>query len=135
MCDFTEIAEINDPPKVMIILSSTAGSDVETCVQELLCQLSIAQKAQWFHDAMTIQRLPWTPILTRWVRSQGLTTTDGPDDSLSPPPIYRRHVTPDLSSEILTTSELWTQVWEWLPDWVTSENPVCMFRASRDGYK
>ncbi len=119
----------------MYLSSYTAGSDVETCVQELLCQLSVAQKAQWFNYALTIQRLPWTPILTHWVRSQGLSTTDGPDDSLSPPPIYSRHVTPDLSSEILTTSEIWTQVWEWLPDWVTGESPVCMFRASRDGYK
>lgn len=119
----------------MIFATFTAGSEVETCVQELLSQLSLAQRAQWFHDAFTVPRLPWTPILTRWVRSQGETTTDGPEDSLSPPPIYSRHVTPDLSSEILTSGDLWTQVWAWLPDWVTGENPVCLFRASRDGYK
>lgn len=117
------------------VIFSPAGSDIEMCVQELLSQLSITQKAQWFNNAFTIQRLPWTPILTRWVRSQGENTIDAPDDSFSPPPIYSRHVTPDLSSEILTSVALWNQVWSWLPDWVTGENPECVFRASRDGYK
>ena len=111
------------------------GSQLETCVQDLLSSLSLKQRTQWFHDAFSISRLPWTPMLTHWVRAQGETLTDGPTDSFSPPPLYSRHVIPDLSSQILTSSDLWSTVWAWLPDWVTSEEPTCVFRASRDGYK
>ena len=44
-------------------------------------------------------------------------------------------VIPDPSSELMHSPELWFTVWSWLPEWVVCQEPQCVFRASRDGYK
>ncbi len=82
-------------------------------------------------------RLPWSNIVKQWSSylAQVPPSVDLVDSPLLLLPVYKRSVQPDLSSEILTSQEMWQVLWEWLPDWITSEQPECVFRASRDGYK
>ena len=117
-------------------------------VSVLLCTLSPAEKTQWFHDAFNVQLGSWSKLLTSWngylsaVRRSSFTDHDGAgqshDGTRQPHAVrqqsYQRKIITDKDSEVLD-NESWPLVWGWLPDWITTESPECVFRSSRDGYK
>lgn len=113
------------------------GVDITEAVQEFTSALSDQLKGDWFRGAFALPRLSWGTIAKQ--RNGYLACIPPSVDQVDAPlpllPVYKRSVQPDPSSEIITSEELWQVLWEWLPDWVTSEQPVCVFRASRDGYK
>lgn len=120
----------------MLLLSPPSGQDIAEEVQHFLKGLSQQMRAQWFHSAFTsFRRLPWNTILRQWQHFLSLlpSSQDQPDAPL-PLLAYQRTVTPDPSSEILSGDQ-WLVMWAWLPEWVTCEEPECLFRASQDGYK
>lgn len=104
-------------------------------ISVLLCTLSPEEKTHWFRDAFSIQLSSWSKLVATWsgnlasVKSSCVTEQDGPVQ-----PIYQRRVIVDKKSETLT-EDTWPVVWSWLPEWITSESPECVFRSSRDGYK
>lgn len=122
---------------------------LHTHISVLLCTLSPEEKAQWFHDAFSIQLASWSKLLSSWngyltVASQGGTSShDGASQSIDgvrkqstveTKQNYQRKIIVDTDSEVLN-DESWSLVWGWLPDWITTERPECLFRSSRDGYK
>ena len=124
---------------LLFLPPALVGVDLQLVVQNLLCGLSDRHKAQWFQSAFSISRLPWHSVAKLWwtnmtrvshVEADG----DSPDGPL-PVRAYTRSVVADLSSEIIPSEEFWRMLWAWLPDWVISEQPECLFRASKDGYK
>ena len=94
-------------------------------------EMPVVQKSEWFRAAFS-KKLPKNTLLKRW----GL-ELNNMEQSRDDPQVeaYVQKVTPDTTSEILSTDAMWNTLWEWLPLWVTSEHPECLFRASRDGYK
>lgn len=117
-------------------------------VSVLLCTLSPEEKTQWFHDAFNIQLASWSKLLSSWnvyltaVKRSSFAEHDGVSqshDGLTQSydqarGTYQRKITADKDSEVLN-EDSWPLVWGWLPDWITTENPECVFRSSRDGYK
>ncbi|KAL5491003.1 hypothetical protein EMCRGX_G016216 [Ephydatia muelleri] len=93
-------------------------------------EMPVVQKSEWFRAAFS-KKLPKNTLLKRW----GL-ELNNMEQSRDDPQVeaYVQKVTPDTTSEILSTDAMWNTLWEWLPLWVTSEHPECLFRASRDGY-
>ena len=122
-----------------------SGSSVVTAVQDLLCSVSSQQKARWFRDAFAIPRLSWISILSKWQSllpaASSICEVDGADHeslgSLEEVDGSREHclVIPDPSSELIHCPDHWYTLWSWFPEWVICEEPQCIFRASRDGYK
>ena len=106
-----------------------------------LAGLSSGVRASWFEAAFAVPHLPWRLLMRSWAQGQDLSRPgqDGTDGSSGPTPLrlpfYQRSIVPDPTSEIVASDEHWRQMWAWLPEWVTCENPFCVFRASRDGYK
>ena len=114
-------------------------------VSMLLCTLSPEEKTQWFHDAFSIQLASWSKLLSSYlsaVKRNSFTEQDGASQSYDgvrqssdvARGTYQRKITADKESEVLS-EENWPVVWGWLPDWITTESPECVFRSSRDGYK
>lgn len=104
-------------------------------VSVLLCTLSPEEKTKWFHDAFNVQLSSWSKLVATWrgnlasLKRSVVTEPDGPAQ-----PSYQRKVIADEKSETLS-KDTWPVVWSWLPEWITSECPECVFRSSRDGYK
>jgi hypothetical protein len=146
-------------PKVLYRLALSAlkiysmhgavSEDIPLCshVSMLLCTLSPEEKSQWFHDAFNIQLASWSKLLSTYlslsaVKRNSFAEQDGASQSHDGTRqssdvargTYQRKITADKDSEVLK-EESWPLVWGWLPDWITTENPECVFRSSRDGYK
>lgn len=105
-----------------------------------LLGLSSELRSSWFAAAFAVPRLPWALLLRSWSQ-RPQPSGDHADASghasqqqrfFSP---YKRSIVPDPTSEIVTSDDCWRVMWAWLPEWVTCETPLCVFRASRDGYK
>ena len=111
--------------------------EIAESVQAFTSGLSDDLKTKWFVGAFAIPKLPWSSIVKQ--RSSYLACIPPAMDLVDAPlpllPLYKRLVEPDLSSEIITSEKLWQVLWNWLPEWVTTEQPECVFKASRDGYK
>ena len=108
---------------------------LHTRVSVLLCTLSPAEKTSWFREAFSIQLSSWTKFLSTWNgRLVAVKRCSSSEPDGLPLPTYNRKVVADKSSEILD-ADTWSVVWSWLPEWITSETPGCLFRSSRDGYK
>ena len=126
------------PPNVSIHLAALVGTNIRESVQQFTSSMSTELRAQWFQGAFAITRLPWSTVLKQWstllTKIPPLNGRDHPD---APLPLldYKRAVVADLSSEIVTSEELWQELWAWMPEWMTCETPECVFRASHDGYK
>lgn len=114
-------------------------------VSMLLCTLSPEEKSLWFRDAFNIQLASWSKLLSTYLsamKRNSFTEQDGASlsyegrrqSSEAGRGTYQRKVIADKESEVLR-DESWPLVWGWLPDWITTESPVCVFRSSRDGYK
>ena len=108
-----------------------------TAVQMFLCSMSFQQKGHWFRNAFAIPRLSWLHILREWKSHlpapNSVNEVDGVDqESIDS---VEEKVIPDPSSELIESPELWPMIWEWLPEWIFCKEPMCIFRASRDGYK
>lgn len=102
---------------------------LSSAVSILLCTLSEEEKSVWFRDAFAVSLPSWSKLVITW--SSQLPTVSEHDGPL---PVYQRKVLADTKSEVLTEQD-WPLIWSWLPEWVTTENPQCVFRSSRDGYK
>lgn len=98
---------------------------------QFIKELSVTQKIEWFRAAFA-KKLPKNTLLKRWGLELNNMEPSKDDPQME---VYVPKVIPDTTSEILTTDVMWQSLWEWLPLWVTSEHPQCLFRASRDGYK
>ena len=103
----------------------------ETMLQ-FIKAMSISQKIEWFRTAF-VKKLPKNTLLKRW--GLELNNMEPSRDDPGQMEVYVPKVIPDATSEILVSETMWNGVWEWLPLWVTSEHPQCLFKASRDGYK
>lgn len=114
-------------------------------VSMLLCTLSPEEKTQWFHDAFNIQLASWSKLLSTYlsaVKQSSFAEHDGASQSYdgtrqtssAARVTYQRKIVADKDSEVLNDED-WSLVWGWLPDWITTESPECVFRSSRDGYK
>lgn len=114
-------------------------------ISMLLCTLSPDEKTQWFHDAFNIQLASWSKLLSTYLsvaKRKSFTEPDGASqsyDRMRQTPdaargTYQRKIIADKESEVVN-EESWPLVWGWLPDWITTESPECVFRSSRDGYK
>lgn len=124
-----------------VVLLSVEFESTATAVQQILCSLSSQQKARWFREAFAIPRLSWAYVLKEWrshlPNSTPVEETDGTDqdsDSLEGVDGQVAFI-PDPSSELIQSLDQWCTVWSWLPEWVVCNEPECVFRASRDGYK
>lgn len=123
---------------VFIRLVALVGTNIQEVVQQFTSSMSTDLRAQWFQGAFAITRFSWSTVLKQWSTFltkipplNGRDHIDGP----IPLPDYKRAVVADLSSQIITSEELWQILWAWMPEWMTCETPECVFRASRDGYK
>lgn len=123
---------------VFIRLVALVGTNIQEAVQQFTSSMSTDLRAQWFQGAFAITRFSWSTVLKQWSTVltkipplNGRDLIDGP----IPLPDYKRAVVADLSSQIITSEELWQILWAWMPEWMTCETPECVFRASRDGYK
>ncbi len=128
---------------------SLDGVSLVTAVQEVLCNLSASQKSRWVQDAFHISHVSWLHILRKWQahvvacggtsQQAGADTVDGPvveSDSSQDGEVGVDHTLSDhASSELLPSPEDWEVLWKWLPEWVTSREPHCLFNASIHGYK
>lgn len=105
---------------------------LHTHVSVLLCTLTPDEKTQWFHDAFAIKLGSRSKLLASW--KSHLTAVERSNSTDGPRLTYQRKVIADQESETLAIDS-WPIVWSWLPEWITCENPECVFRSSRDGYK
>ena len=128
----------------IVELFLVAFGSINVGVQDLLCSVTPQQKARWFRDAFSIPRLSWKTILKAWLshlpQSSYSVTDEADGDSVESTDGMNSEqeqvsVIPDPSSELIQSPELWFTMWHWLPDWVICKEPLCVFRASRDGYK
>lgn len=116
---------------------------IRTAVPHLLSSMTAQQKKRWFHDALAIPHLSWSSILKKWhshttTFDSSVSEIDGASYDSSDSASGQEEsvqVIPDPSSEVIKSSEIWFTLWTWLPEWVTCREPLCLFRASRDGYK
>ncbi len=110
-----------------------------------MSSLTSQQKARWFRDAFSIPRFSWKLIRRVWFSHlpqshassyYPANEVDGDSiESIDEADAEQVSVIPDPSSELIQSPELWFTVWKWLPEWVLCQEPQCVFRASRDGYK
>ena len=112
-------------------------TDPSQWVTQFLATLSIEQRGEWLVTALAIPRLAWNSILKLWLQycsnaSHSISTK--PHSTGQRPPPKPSVIPPDVLSEIVAVSQ-WPTIWSWLPDWVTSNQPQCLFQSSKHGYK
>ena len=105
-----------------------------------LSTLTLEQRGQWLHEALTIPRLSWKSIFKLWLQNCAIAQQNSTPPVTLPPTGIRegsnkkKNYLLDPASEILssTLSEILV---DWLPEWAIGDQLECIFRASKHGYK
>ena len=131
------------------ICGCVEGVSLVTAVQEVLGNMSHLQRCRWVGDAFKIPHLSWLHLLRKWqahVLASGgsrsdarVDATDGQgaesDSSQEGEGGGAQVLCGHVTSELLPSPEDWDTLWRWLPEWITSREPQCLYNASVDGYK